>query len=598
MEDSEGDCGGDESILYQARTDLASDDADDDMYCDEETSDVDEFDVDKQIDILKGFLDKMGLMYKDVVTISTKTIKGMVICNMHCQINTKTRLHVKQVRKEMSDAIIASVRDIVAQVRRNLSNNEVLADEKQNLVKFCQESRKVEPEYESWLEDGFYRAKVVVGKEEAIAGVAFHLLEEAEGSAAKLWLQLWSRVVEKKPVLSEAFDMGDNEDVLCKDNWVSEISFSRKEGGKESSKRPELGGFFSYLDNITEDEISKSGTGINATEEDLVEKQPVKTKKSISSVFDVDDDPMVLEIMARNKKEAEKLAGRTEVKTNGRKRISEFSQSLELGQSLDSISQKSFKGESKAKFKIPKTKKNTKDQSQKKINPFFLKGSKASKKKLKKKELEEVGDYTPSIDELLKLPDCVKDGGKTMDDLDKEIADRKMKHDEEMAKIDTDIAAEKRRQEERRERMKSNAVDRDRLEAEVTEDVLRRMFRDNLDYLKKIKIGEVESSRHQAYNKSCRTRHALYYTMITDPFTDYQLEWTLDEISQVWMRNKKEQMDNNEYVWKVLLAECFIKFYMDHFSVSKEEAEKRISETPLRKTEGSSDNEDSSDEEL
>ena len=185
-----------------------------------------------------------------------------------------------------------------------------------------------------------------------------------------------------------------------------------------------------------------------------------------------------------------------------------------------------------------------------------------------------------------------------LDDLDKEIADRKMKHEEEMAKIDTDIAAEKRRQEERRERMKSNAVDRDKLEAEVTEDVLRRMFRDNLEYLKEIKTGEVESSRHQAYHKSCRTRHALYYTMITDPFTDDQLEWTLDEIGQVWMKNKREQMDNNEYVWKVLLAECFIKFYMDHFSVSKKEAEKRISETPLRNTGEDSEDEDSSDEEV
>jgi len=81
--------------------------------------------------------------------------------------------------------------------------------------------------------------------------------------------------------------------------------------------------------------------------------------------------------------------------------------------------------------------------------------------------------------------------------------------------------------------------------------------------------------------------------MITDPFTDNQLDWTLEELGKVWMKNKREQMDNNEYVWKVLLAECFIKFYMDHFNVDKTEAEKRISETPLRKSEY--DSEDSSD---
>ena len=80
--------------------------------------------------------------------------------------------------------------------------------------------------------------------------------------------------------------------------------------------------------------------------------------------------------------------------------------------------------------------------------------------------------------------------------------------------------------------------------------------------------------------------------MITDPFTDDQLDWTLDEIGKVWMRNKKEQMDCNEYVWKVLLPECFIKFYMDHFKVSKEEAKKRISETPLRGEEDSDEDEE------
>ena len=168
-------------------------------------------------------------------------------------------------------------------------------------------------------------------------------------------------------------------------------------------------------------------------------------------------------------------------------------------------------------------------------------------------EEEETGDFLPSLDELLKIPDS------RLDDLDIEIANRKKMHEEEMAKVDTSIAEQKKRQKERRERMKKNAVDRDRLEAEVTEQELRRMFTDNYEYLKKIESGEIESSRHQAYHKSCKTRHALYYTMITDPFTDDQLEWTLDEIGKVWMRNKKEQMDNNEYVWKVLLGKDWKK---------------------------------------
>merc|ERR1719470_786985 len=164
--------------------------------------------------------------------------------------------------------------------------------------------------------------------------------------------------------------------------------------------------------------------------------------------------------------------------------------------------------------------------------------------------------------------------------------------------IDADIATEKQRQEERRERMKTNAVLRNRLEVEITESVLRRMFEENIEYLRDIEAGRVESSRHQAFHKSSRTRHALYYTMITEPFTDDQLEWTLEEMGKVWMKTKREQMDNNEYVWKVLLAECFIKFYMDHFGFDKKETEKRISETPLRKAAEDSEGENSSDEDM
>ena len=299
-------------------------------------------------------------------------------------------------------------------------------------------------------------------------------------------------------------------------------------------------------------------------------------RESVSTVFEVEDDPDVLLIVARKKREAEKLSVRTKVKTKGKKResmvkMAEFSQSI------------TSSDERVARLKVPKLEiHRNRDLSRRKSNY----------------ELEEGDDcdYLPSIDEILKIPERLDDGGKTMDevldDLDEEIAQRKKQHEEEMSGIDTDIAAERQRQEERQERLKKNAVLRDRLEVEVNEMVLRRMFRENIEYLKDIEAGRVESSRHQAFYKSCRTRHSLFYTMITDPFTDDQLEWTLEEIGKVWMKTKREQMDMHEYVWKVILAESFIKFYMDHFGLKKKEAEQRISETPLREgTDYSSDDE-------
>jgi len=309
-----------------------------------------------------------------------------------------------------------------------------------------------------------------------------------------------------------------------------------------------------------------------------------------SSIFQFEDDPYVMEIMSRKKKETDKLAARSKSKSQGKKRQS-LTKMVEFSQTLTNNINQRESDKINSKFKIPKVKKSKKKESKsspKKIDSFYS-------NRAFENEVEDTCDYMPSIDELLKLPDWPEDGGKTvdevLDDLDVEIKERKRQHEEEMAKLDADISAEKARQQERRERMKRNAVLRDKFANEVTESVLRRMFSDNLMYLKNIEGGVEESSRHKAFHKSSRTRHALYYTMITEPFTDEQLEWTLDEISKVWMRNKREQMDNNEYVWKVLLAECFIKFYMDHFGLNKQEAEKRIGETPLRKVGTESDDE-------
>jgi hypothetical protein len=351
--------------------------------------------------------------------------------------------------------------------------------------------------------------------------------------------------------------------------------------------------------------ISDINSNSKILEEEL---EPVANCKGrISCVFDFEDDPYVLEIQARKKGEAQKLAARTKNKTKGRKRVSmvrmaEYSQSLTGGQSSDEYRQKSSSDQSVAKFKIPKLRNTTKKKGcspQMKINILLKKDADTSKEK-ECKELEETCDYTPSIDELLKLPDRPEDGGKTMDEaldeLDIQIAERKKKHEEEMAMIDMDIAAENQRQEERKERMKNNAKLRDRLEVEITESVLRKMFKDNLDYLKNIEDGKVESARHQAFHKSSITRHALFYTMITDPFTDNQLEWALEEIGKVWMKTKRQQLENSEYVWKVILAECFIKFYMDHFKLDKKEAECKISESPLRKVVEDGEEVNSSDE--
>ena len=97
----------------------------------------------------------------------------------------------------------------------------------------------------------------------------------------------------------------------------------------------------------------------------------------------------------------------------------------------------------------------------------------------------------------------------------------------------------------------------------------------------------------------------FFFFLLLDKMVE--LNWTLDEMSKVWMRTKREKMNNPEYIWKVLLPECFLKVYADKFGVSRAEAEVMIRETPLHRrdeprmdtdsTEGETE-EDNTNEEL
>ena len=143
---------------------------------------------------------------------------------------------------------------------------------------------------------------------------------------------------------------------------------------------------------------------LSNNEKDPEPKEPVKEGKiRLSDVFEYEDDPDVLKIMSRKKREADELAARTQVKTRGRKRKN-MSKMAKYSQSISSNIRIGFK-------KIPK----------KRI-------ARPSKVKFVEKR-----DQSPSIDEILRLPESVGDGGKSMDDvldeIDLEIAERHRKHE-------------------------------------------------------------------------------------------------------------------------------------------------------------------------
>ena len=191
-------------------------------------------------------------------------------------------------------------------------------------------------------------------------------------------------------------------------------------------------------------------------------------------------------------------------------------------------------------------------------------------------------NHISDVDSLLKLPNTVgKTSDETLDDWDKVILKRDLKYKEDSAKLDLEIEIGKKKKEDYRKRLKENALLRNRLAQEISKNKLKQMFGNNLVYLKSIHEGETYSARHEDFHKSENARQALLYTMITDPFTDEQVDWVLKEIKDVWMKNSKDMKMMGDYIWKVILPECLIKLYSDFFEMSRTEAEKRIKETPV-----------------
>ena len=316
-----------------------------------------------------------------------------------------------------------------------------------------------------------------------------------------------------------------------------------------------------------------------------------------SGVFDhKDDDDDVKEIVKRHKKEAKDL-NKSKIKSNGgsRKQSVAMAKMAKYQMSQSQSDEKdAFKKPVEAKREDVKLsqkekkmkKKKRANKAQPKIGGFF-KNTKSPKSEISMDDETDFvsDDFLPDIDDLLKLPKRPDDGGKTkeeiLDELDAEITRRTKKHDEDMAKVEEEIEEERMKKEERKTRLKEIALLRNRLEKELTETEMRSIFRANLGYLQSIHNGVMPSARHKAFHKSLRTREAL--SMITDPFTDDQLNWTLEEMSKVWMTNVRDKMDNGDYVWKVLIPEYFLKVYGDKFGVSRTEAEVMMRETPLHR---------------
>jgi len=167
-----------------------------------------------------------------------------------------------------------------------------------------------------------------------------------------------------------------------------------------------------------------------------------------------------------------------------------------------------------------------------------------------------------------------------LDNLDKEIAIRHEVFEKYVKKKTESILREKSKQKARRRRFRINRDRRNKMEADVSPEKLKEMFQENIEFIKKVFDGKIQTVRRDEYMKGGIHRDRLREKRFI-PFSEDHLSALLEELSNLWMRTESEERNNSNFIWNVVLPEAFIKIYSDYFGMDKEQAEACVAETPL-----------------
>lgn len=208
----------------------------------------------------------------------------------------------------------------------------------------------------------------------------------------------------------------------------------------------------------------------------------------------------------------------------------------------------------------------------------------ASKQKQRQTEVASNRVLKRSLSDILKLPDrskSVKTKDELLDKLDADIARKNKTYEESLAKMDQELIVQQQKKDKCKARMKKNLINKGRLQKEITETKLKKLFAENKDFLQSIYEGETFCVRHVAFHKSETSRQALFYKLVTEPFSDDQVDWTLKLMEQVWLKKAEKHKEMGDYIWKVLMPEFLVKIYANFFGMSQVDAENMIKETPV-----------------
>ena len=146
---------------------------------------------------LTELLGVVGLTYTGTVNKTcTHGPRGTTICTMTCQLSRGRCITTKLAKFSRAEAILAATEDVTCQVREHYflaqaKPNASLVEFTATLAEFCRETKRPAPIWENMLENGLFRGKVRVGDRVAESGGLHGFFIEAEGAAAKAWLDLF-----------------------------------------------------------------------------------------------------------------------------------------------------------------------------------------------------------------------------------------------------------------------------------------------------------------------------------------------------------------------------------------------------------------------
>jgi len=162
----------------------------------------------------------------------------------------------------------------------------------------------------------------------------------------------------------------------------------------------------------------------------------------------------------------------------------------------------------------------------------------------------------------------------------------KPKLDEEMKKRKKEYMILEQLDKLRKERLAKEKIEnlawRDRLD-EITNEELLALFHKYLPTLKAIESGDHESWRHDKfYAPGAANRDGLLFAQIEDPFTTPQVDLLYKTVKNLWAPTEELWYEHRSYIAKVLVPELLLFIYQDLFGVNRDDAERRIRETPFR----------------